>query len=738
MIRWLVVLLVVAALVIPSAAVGCGEDEEEAVYAHFTASPTSGLAPLAVSFTDQSVGEITEWAWDFGDGSTSTEQNPSHSYAAGDYHVSLTVTGPGGSDTETKADYIEAQGAVVAAFTASPVSGRPPLEVQFTDQSAEQSTGEVTAWEWDFDNDGTVDSTEQNPSYTYGSVGTYSVSLAVTGPEGSDTETKVDYIQVSDAVPTGTLTIATTSVSMEPRLGPFSRGAGTTQGPCIGLVYDSLIWSNRDVTEYNPGLAESWVVSEDHKSITFTLRQGVKFHPGPDGQDYGEMTSEDVKFSFETLLDPTLSRAQQTAPVFEDRVDHLETNGDYEVTVYYTGPFAEDFLRAHIPYRTMSGITSKAYFEEYYDPELADPAVATAVWGDAMYHPLGTGPYRFVDYELGSQLTLEAVEDHWRVVPEFKTIIVKEVPELMTRVAMVQTGEADIAIGLMPEQVPHLEAAGVNIATVSDDYFMHLKLGGQYLPSRDTYDPTEPFLNKNVRKALALAINREEIAEEVFWGYAQPTGIMTTHYGLGVDPYPYDPDQAMELLEAEGYGPGNPLEVDLWILLLGGAGEEKVADVTMAVAGYWSAVGVTAHVTQYGVMSVYGDIMGRKMGGIAIVQPQGGGIGQVPFLSGYATSMYSEGNFQWPWVEYAELDALFKAAYEATGATERDAAVDAVYQWIYDEYAIIPVVAGDSVLASGDTVAVESFKPFCAFSYNLEYVTHAVPLGTYRLFEPEY
>jgi branched-chain amino acid transport system substrate-binding protein len=82
---------------------------------------------------------------------------------------------------------------VNAGFTAEPTSGTVPLEVQFTDQS----TGEVTDWEWDFDNNGTVDSTEQNPTHTYATVGKYTVSLTVTGPEGSDTETKVDYIEVS-------------------------------------------------------------------------------------------------------------------------------------------------------------------------------------------------------------------------------------------------------------------------------------------------------------------------------------------------------------------------------------------------------------------------------------------------------------------------------------------------------------------------------------------------------------
>jgi PKD repeat protein len=84
---------------------------------------------------------------------------------------------------------------VSAHFTASPTSGACPLTVQFTNQS----TGEINYWEWDFDNDGTVDSTQQKPSHTYHTAGKYTVSLKVTGPDGSDTQTKTNYIEAKEA-----------------------------------------------------------------------------------------------------------------------------------------------------------------------------------------------------------------------------------------------------------------------------------------------------------------------------------------------------------------------------------------------------------------------------------------------------------------------------------------------------------------------------------------------------------
>jgi PKD repeat protein len=147
-----------------------------------------------VSFTDLSSGDIDEWAWDFGDGGTSTLQHPTHEYtAAGDYTVSLTVAGPGGSDTHEEIDYINVTPPAppVADFIGTPTTGDALLNVSFTDES----TGVITDWDWEFGDGGT--STLQNPSHIYKDVGDYTVSLTVTGPGGSHTMTKTNYVQVT-------------------------------------------------------------------------------------------------------------------------------------------------------------------------------------------------------------------------------------------------------------------------------------------------------------------------------------------------------------------------------------------------------------------------------------------------------------------------------------------------------------------------------------------------------------
>ena len=107
--------------------------------------------------------------------------------------MELTVTGPGGTDTETKTDYIVVQQETpIANFTANNTSGVAPLTVNFTDES----TGDITSCLWDFGDNET--STEENPAHTFDNAGIYTVSLSVSGPDGSDSEIKSGYITVSE------------------------------------------------------------------------------------------------------------------------------------------------------------------------------------------------------------------------------------------------------------------------------------------------------------------------------------------------------------------------------------------------------------------------------------------------------------------------------------------------------------------------------------------------------------
>ena len=164
--------------------------------ASFSGSPTNGSAPLTVTFTDSSTGPITNRFWNFGEGSTTNfalATNPTHTYTAGTYNVTLIVSGTGGASTNTKASYITVTPPPpVASFTASPTSGAAPLSVSFTDTSS----GSITGWAWVFGDGNT--STSQNPTDIYVTPGTYTVQEILSGLGGSSTDTVANLISVYD------------------------------------------------------------------------------------------------------------------------------------------------------------------------------------------------------------------------------------------------------------------------------------------------------------------------------------------------------------------------------------------------------------------------------------------------------------------------------------------------------------------------------------------------------------
>lgn len=167
--------------------------------ADFEPFEDGGDAPLTVAFGNLSTGTGTlEWLWDFGDGGTSTAQNPTHVYLEdGTYDVSLRVTGSEGSCVLTRESLVVVGSCgsdPVAAFSASPGTGDAPLSVQFQDLS---TGGELRAWSWDF-GDGRS-SQEQSPLHRYFNAGTYDVSLTVTGDGGTCTELVRDAVVVTES-----------------------------------------------------------------------------------------------------------------------------------------------------------------------------------------------------------------------------------------------------------------------------------------------------------------------------------------------------------------------------------------------------------------------------------------------------------------------------------------------------------------------------------------------------------
>jgi PKD repeat protein len=164
------------------------------LHAKFSANKKQIQPGKTVQFTDESDGNPDSWSWDFGDGNTSSEENPSHTYTSeGLYTVELTVSNECGEDTETKTSFMDVGSAPIADFSADGKNIQPGTTVQFTDDSE----GNPKRWKWDFGDGNT--SRKKNPFHTYFSEGIYTVELTVSNQYGKNTESKKDYITVGNA-----------------------------------------------------------------------------------------------------------------------------------------------------------------------------------------------------------------------------------------------------------------------------------------------------------------------------------------------------------------------------------------------------------------------------------------------------------------------------------------------------------------------------------------------------------
>lgn len=313
--------------------------------AAFSASPVQGAAPLAVGFSDQSTGQVASWSWDFGDGTAkSTEKSPQHSYAApGVYTVSLLVTGPGGATHQTtKSGYVKV--APIADFSATTRTGLDSLMTTFSCKSQ----GEITSRVWNFgDGSDPVVGNSKQVGYEYKTPGTYTVSLSVAGPSGSDAEVKVGYIEVTASQPPPP-TKPTADFAADKVKGPAPLTV-SFQNLSGGQV-DTSSWSFGDGStstapdpshEYTePGLyTVSLTVSNAGGSDTVTRSAYVEVQDGDElPMEFGEITVNDqwkqVKFS-RSYVDPIVVAKPLSANDSEPavvRIDRTDGTGNIDTT----------------------------------------------------------------------------------------------------------------------------------------------------------------------------------------------------------------------------------------------------------------------------------------------------------------------------------------------------------------------------------------------------------------------
>jgi peptide/nickel transport system substrate-binding protein len=320
----------------------------------------------------------------------------------------------------------------------------------------------------------------------------------------------------------------------------------------------------------SPGLATSWTSSPDARVWTLKLRRGVKFHDG------SEMTAEDVKFTLRDGFGRPKAKSSRSKQ-FRKKIKAVEVVDRYtaKVIMQKAWPtFAHDVSNQP---GTEGIVLPKKYIEK-------------VGWKTYGRNPVGTGAFKFVRHETGNIVEFAAVKDHWRYKPQFDKLQILLVPEAATRVAMLRTGQVDVA-GVSLDDAPGLSEKGFKFARDPQASSVRIHLYGTY------YEKAGPTGKLKVRKALNLAINRDELVKTLFRGAGKPAAVfpiseLSIGFPKGLKPYPFDPAEARKLLAEAGYP--NGFKIKLFSVPTGGF--TLYQQVSEAVAGYWEAIGVRTEI----------------------------------------------------------------------------------------------------------------------------------------------
>ncbi|WP_243119934.1 ABC transporter substrate-binding protein [Pelotomaculum propionicicum] len=301
----------------------------------------------------------------------------------------------------------------------------------------------------------------------------------------------------------------------------------------ITNIFEGLVRFKPGTSTIEPCLAEAWRVSPDGREWTFYLRRDVKFHDGT------PFNSEAVRYSVERQMPAQRTDRASYASFTFGMVENIITPDPYTVKFILKYPYA--------PFLNNLAMASSA--------PIVSPSAASALGEAFSEKPVGTGPYRFVNWEKGKNITLKENRDYWGKLPDCPTLVFTVIKNSRLRSLALKMGLVDIVDGIAIADARFLEQKGFPI----------LKKNGLDLNYLGFFTDKQPFNNPAVRKAVCMLIDRKQIIEGLFQNASieaispLPPGVLG--YDPNSRPIPYDPAVAKELLARSGYAEGLKIKI---------------------------------------------------------------------------------------------------------------------------------------------------------------------------------
>jgi peptide/nickel transport system substrate-binding protein len=425
-------------------------------------------------------------------------------------------------------------------------------------------------------------------------------------------------------------------------------------------------------------LAESWSVSPDGLVYEFVLRQGVRFHNGD------PVTTEDVKFSYDRYKGAG-------ATLMKARMASVEIVDPHRIRFRLKQPWADFMTFFGTPATGAAWIVPKKYIEK-----VGDDGFKKA--------PIGAGPYRFVSFQPGIELVLEAYEQYWRKTPSVKRLIFKSVPDESTRLAMLKRNEADLAYsirGALAEEIRR--TPGLTLKSTGGAFT-------EWITFLDQWDPKSPWADRRVRLAANYAIDRKSLNDAEYLGLSKITAsIIPSGFEFAWSPptYAYDPQKAKQLLAEAGY----PNGFDAGQI----SADTVYAPIAEAVANYLQAVGVRIKVNPMERAAIIKANQEKKLKNLT----RNGSATFGNAATRIEAFVFGEGMFAYG--SYPDIDGLFREQAAEPDRKKREAILHRIQQLMHDKVMQAPLFEPAFLNGYGPRVAESGLGLITYHGYSAPY-----------------